>query len=402
MVQPEALLGLRRFFDHPEATFRSPQQGAAVSEVMRGHGDLLVVLPTGGGKSLVFMLPAFLEKGATTVVVVPLVALMSDIRKRAKEKHIDCEVWSHQSDFAIKVPSLILVAIENAVSQKFQLLLEDLFNDGRLKRLVIDECHLVLTWSEFRRPMQKLNLLRPVAVPLVLLTATLPPAMKVKLQVACNIFELEEIRRSTLRKELRYECHTVANGTSESIDEVVFQKTHNFLLRSQDVTDRVIIYCLTRSDVDNLQTRFGNAAESYHAEMDPERKEQATARWTGGSVKLLIATSAFGMGVDFPTVRLIIHRGMSRSLLAYAQEAGRAGRDGRKATVVTVTHPTWRANWIRRNIKSDEEKHAFDAAKEMDDFLKVKRCKRLLLQQYLDGYGFNCLALGQDGELCDV
>ena len=438
----ELLKGLRRFYGNPGANFLSNVQIHAVREVLRRRDDLLIVMPTGSGKSLAYMLPVWLESegiGSTviTIVVVPLVALMKDIRRRCEARGIPVGEWAEREE----KPVVLLVSIEVTESLGFLSYACGLAADGVLARIVVEEAHLRVTWERFRPKLRALGVMRPaVGVPLILLTGTLPPSLETDMAIKFGS-PFSTIRMPTSRPNLSYRViHLDKQGSEDGnyarnhVHAAVLRTLRKYQEMLKADSSRAIVYCATRSECMAVLRRVGlslPSVSSYHRGMDSEEREASDRRWRSGESTIMVATSAFGMGIDFPGVRLVIHVGHSSSILDYAQETGRAGRDGKLAVCVTIAHGQYSSGLMKYEKKvgglkdeerliKDEEECVFaegGSGREeryhlgLSEFLKfispekkgeLPRCRRQELQIYLDGEGDNCLSCGSNFALCDV
>ena len=151
-----ALQALKGLYDDKTAEFKSPEQARAVQLAMQSSEDILVILPTGAGKSVVFMAPAWAEKGKTTVVIVPFVALIDEMEERCKELDLSCYIWGDSGTAPMAMAQVVLVSVHNAITPEFQQFLVRLEGSKKLARLVIDESHSVLTQRNFRGVMRRL------------------------------------------------------------------------------------------------------------------------------------------------------------------------------------------------------------------------------------------------------
>src|SRR5437764_936096 len=180
-------------------------QEEAIKAITAGKSPIVVVMPTGAGKSMLFMLPAWVEQGGTTVVVVPLIALRGDMMRRCKELGISCAEWEGRRP--PDAAAIVLVTPESAVSEDFMTFLNRLNATQQLDRIVIDECHIVLNRRyKFRRQMQRLGKLMAAGTQMVMLTATLPPSEEEELYRRMYV-EKEHVqifRASTVRKNVAY------------------------------------------------------------------------------------------------------------------------------------------------------------------------------------------------------
>ena len=407
-VTGKSMKALQDFWNDKKARFKSVEQGKAFQLIVDGKTDVLAILPTGGGKSLLFFLPTMLEPGMTTVVIVPLIAVMKDLRDRCVEANITCATWDPDNRLTVAT-NLLFVAVEHAIESAFCDHLQVLHSTGLLKRIVMDEVHVRLTHVNFRLGMERLvNVLRCVSIQIVLLTATLPPFMQIQLRIAfaCEVWEV--IRAQTTRPEIGYEVIEVEDDEDGELDiEIAFRVKEE--LRKCGDKDRGIVYCLQKKWAEKLKD-FLNAelgdevCDIYHANLSKEVREAVYEEWKKGErIKILVATSALGLGIDYAHVRFVIHQGQSRSLVDFEQETGRAGRDGKEAHSIVFTSAKIRADceWIEKKEK-EWAGHNTGGWKVMKDWVADKdECRRLVKGEYMDGKGVNCLSL-KECVWCDV
>jgi len=419
MVSSKTLRALRKFYDDEQATFKSPEQAQALQLIMEGTKDVLVILPTGGGKSLMFFLPTIMERDMTTVVIVPLIAVMQDLRNRCVKARISCANWDPHSRYHERC-NLLFVAVEHAVQESFQDHLQVMHGMRILKRIVMDEAHLALTHRDFRPDMEKLILtLRATPAQVVLLTATCPPSLQPELRyaLACAVWEV--IRAETMRPEIGYEVVEVDEEENTLDAEIALRVKAEMRKWSRDAVgnlngnERGIIYCLQKEWAKDL-CRFLNAelgediCDVYHADLSAERRAAVYREWEEGKVRILVATSALGLGIDYPHVRFVFHQGQSRSLMDFSQESGRVGRDGKEGRSVIFTSKEMRAKcaWIEAK-EYEWAGHLTGGFRRMREWVEglmvngMKECRRIGLGSYMDGHGTNCLSL-RNCVLCDI
>ena len=192
---------LRELLKDPQAEFRSQEQQDAVTAIVRGDTPLIAVLPTGGGKTLLAALPAVLDADSVTIFVAPFRALVNDMVRRFREDGIDTVEWRH----GYRNPAtIVVVSADVAAGWSFLQYAQSMRQSGLLRRIFIDECHLTFTSSDWRPKLAKLRLLRAVACPMILLTATLPPMQVFELETAMEVRCARIIRASTTRRQHRY------------------------------------------------------------------------------------------------------------------------------------------------------------------------------------------------------
>ena len=311
-----------------------PRQEEIIQSVLDGK-DTLALLPTGGGKSLCFQIPALMLDGLC-LVITPLIALMKDQVEALKQKNIPAAaVYSGMSRFQIEV------TLDNAIagSLKFlyvspERLATDVFR-YRLQRmkiclLAVDEAHCISQWGyDFRPPYLLVSEVRNLIpeVPVIALTATATPAVVEDIQEKLLFKKHNVIKVSFLRENLAY---------------MVF-KEENKLGRLLRIVSKVkgsgIVYVRSRKragEIAQFLVRNGHSADYYHAGLEPQVREKKQEAWMQNASKIMVATNAFGMGIDKPDVRFVIHMSLNDSPESYFQEAGRAGRDRKQAWAVQL------------------------------------------------------------------
>ena len=396
-ISATIMKALRNVFNDNDARFKSPEQAQAIKETLKRDTDLLVNLPTGGGKTLVYQLPILMERDMTTVVIVPFVALVDQVEEEFEKLKISCHIWK-KNVYGVENAQAIIVSVEHAIMPEFQDLLIQLESTNRLARIVFDECHTILTHREFRDVMRRVaGVVRCVSAQLVLLTATLPPNMEERVRIILGCESWKVIRKVSDRKELKYSVKVLGNEveTMRDVNREIGLLLYN-RIKDWKKDGRGLIYCLktdwAKELAQYLNEKFGREiCGVYHAKMDKSERKKALSAWKEGKIKFLAATSALGAGLDYGQVRTVIHQGHARNLIEFGQESGRAGRDGKEAESVTFF---WRGlepetRWIKK-----EEKE------EMIRWIMSKDCRKKWLSIYLHGFGEDCLSQ-RDGEFCD-
>jgi len=336
------------------ADFRAGQAEAVVAAI--DGRDVCVLLPTGAGKSLCFQVPALVASQAgegLTLVISPLIALMNDQVAELKARGVACAVLnSHQTEpeqqealAALDSGELALLYIspERAAQTSFRTRLATL----KIARLVVDEAHCVSQWGHDFRPDYLLlkNLRDLVDVPVSALTAT---ATNRVLEDICGQLELRdvaEVRGGFERPNLEFEVQhhrqesTRIAATLFELEAMGLRGTDRTRMQS---TGRALVYCSTRKAVERVAKALrdsGVRTGFYHGGRPRVARDKAQAAFEQGRTRVLVATNAFGMGIDLPDVRLIVHFQTPGSLEAYYQEAGRAGRDAEPARCVCLFAP---------------------------------------------------------------
>ena len=328
MTNERALHVLNTVFGHP--AFRGAQQDI-VSHIT-GGGDALVLMPTGGGKSLCYQLPALLREG-TALVVSPLIALMQDQVAALKQLGVRAaflnstldgrEINAVERALRDGELDLLYVAPERLMMPRML----DLLADTRIALFAIDEAHCVSQWGhDFRPEYMQLSILheRFPAVPRIALTATADPQTRVEIIRQLALDEARVFVSSFDRPNIRY---TIVDKQEARAQLLRF-------IREEHPNEAGIVYCLSRKKVDEtaawLSTQ-GVRALPYHAGMDAAARAAHQARFQREDAIVIVATIAFGMGIDKPDVRFVAHLDLPKSIEGYYQETGRAGRDGAAA-----------------------------------------------------------------------
>ena len=324
-VLDPALHTLRHTFGYP--AFRGEQ--AAIVEHVQGGGDALVLMPTGGGKSLCYQIPSLLREGCG-IVVSPLIALMQDqvqalcqlgVRAAFLNSTLDAsEANAIERQLLAGELDLLYVAPERLLNPRCQGLIES----SRIALFAIDEAHCVSQWGhDFRPEYRQLTILheRFPNIPRIALTATADAATRAEIIERLALEEARVFISSFDRPNIRY---TVVEKDNPRKQLLKFIRTHH-------EGDAGIVYCLSRKKVEETAAwlRSENIqALPYHAGLDASVRADHQTRFVRGDGVVMVATVAFGMGIDKPDVRFVAHLDLPKSLEAYYQETGRAGRDG--------------------------------------------------------------------------
>jgi len=380
---PRPLDILTRVFGYP--AFRGRQE-AVIDHVLAG-GDALVVMPTGGGKSLCYQIPALIRPGVA-VVVSPLIALMQDqvaaldllgVRARVLNSTLT-PAAARAVERAIVAGDLdlVYVAPERAVTEPFL----DTLARARLALVAIDEAHCVSQWGhDFRPEYRRLQVLgeRFPEVPRLALTATADAATRTDIVAGLGLRDARVFVASFDRPNIRY--RVVAK------DSPLAQLTA--FIEGEHPGEAGIVYRLSRADVERTQAALaarGIPALAYHAGLDASTRAAHQARFLDEDGVVVVATIAFGMGIDKPDVRFVAHLDLPRSIEAYYQETGRAGRDGAPAEA-WMTYGIQDVARLRRFITAStapEDQKRIEAQKldALIGYCETTRCRRQVLLEY--------------------
>ncbi|KAM4036580.1 LOW QUALITY PROTEIN: ATP-dependent DNA helicase Q1 [Anomaloglossus baeobatrachus] len=351
--------------------------------------DVFLIMPTGGGKSL----PAMCSTGFT-LVICPLVSLMEDqlmvlerlgvsstsVNAASSKDHVK---WVHREmiDRNSQLKLLYVTPEKIAKSKLFMSRLEKAYQGGRLARIAIDEVHCCSQWHDFRPDYKTLGILKrqfPNA-PLIGLTATATShVLKDALKILCVQKSLT-FTASFNRPNLFYEVRPKPSSSNDFIEEIV--KLINGRYKGQSG----IIYCFSQKDAEQVTMslqKLGIRAGTYHANMEPRDKTKVHTLWTENKLQVVVATVAFGMGIDKSDVRFVIHHTMSKSLENYYQESGRAGRDDLRADCILYAGF---GDIFRISSMVVMENVGQQKLYEMVGYCQdVTRCRRVLIAQHFD------------------
>ena len=382
-LNPAPLDILRSVFGH--AAFHGAQ-GEVVAHVVAG-GDALVLMPTGGGKSLCYQLPALLRPG-TAVVVSPLIALMQDqvaaltqlgVRAAFLNSTLDAAA-ARSVERALRAGELDLlyVAPERLTTPRCL----DLLDQARIALFAIDEAHCVAQWGhDFRPEYLQLAVLheRYPHVPRIALTATADPQTRTEIIERLALGDGRVFVSSFDRPNIRYTIIDKRDARAQLLD----------FIRANHPGDAGIVYCLSRKRVDETAEWLrsqGVPALAYHAGLDAATRSERQARFQREDGLVMVATIAFGMGIDKPDVRFVAHLDLPKSIEGYYQETGRAGRDGQPADAWMV-YGLGDVVQQRRLIEASEagDEHKRIASAKLDALLglcETAQCRRVRLLAY--------------------
>ncbi|QGZ39943.1 ATP-dependent DNA helicase RecQ [Pseudoduganella flava] len=341
------------------------QQGQIVEHVANG-GDALVLMPTGGGKSLCYQIPALLRDGVG-VVISPLIALMQDQVDALAEVGVraaflnSTQTWEETARIERMVRTgqldLVYVAPERLMTQRCF----DLLQDSKIALFAIDEAHCVSQWGhDFRPEYIKLSVLHEQfpGVPRIALTATADQQTRAEIAHRLDLTTAAQFVSSFDRPNIRYSIVEKTNGRKQLLD----------FISGEHTGDSGIVYCLSRKKVEetaDFLNENGIRALPYHAGMEHAKRAANQARFLREENLVMVATIAFGMGIDKPDVRFVAHLDLPKSIEGYYQETGRAGRDGMPASA-------WMAYGLQDVVL---QRRMIDESEADEDFKRVLGAK---------------------------
>jgi len=372
---------LQKYFGYTDF---HPLQEEIISDVLNHH-DVLVLMPTGGGKSLCYQLPAVMKDGIT-VVISPLISLMKDqvddlrsigIPAASINSTLDYNrVAEIKSQLIKKHIKLLYVAPERIMIPDFF----DFLHQLNTSLIAIDEAHCISEWGhDFRPEYRKLNLLKIhfPNIPLIALTSTATPQVQNDIVNQLSMVSPKIYRASLNRKNLFYQIRP---------KKEMYQHLLQYLKNHPN--DSGIIYCQSRKSVDNLSRKLqkeGIRVSPYHAGLSSDVRTENQGKFIKDDVEIIVATIAFGMGIDKPDVRYVIHCDMPKSIEGYYQETGRAGRDGLKSDCILFFSygDKIKHEYFIKQIENEQYRQI--AYKKMWDILDLctsKKCRRKYLLNY--------------------
>lgn len=377
-----------------------------IIEAVLDKQDVLVFMPTGSGKSLTFQLPAIADSTGCTLVISPLLALMDNQIQGLLAKGIYAATINHRTADETRQsiqksllkgqgPKLLYISPELACSDGFRTIVDQLVDSSFLNRVVVDEAHCALEWGrEFRKEYAQLGFFKTKYPDLQVMALTATATADARKQIASTL-KLKNPKvfsTSVNRTNTHYEVNYVEDPTERLRRIIRFLKTYKKRIESVYGREKVpypgcgLIYCRSRATTEQVAEQLrdsGIGAYAYHAKLEADEKERVMNRWLEGDpdYMVVVATIAFGMGVDKPDTRFVIHFDMPQNIEQFSQQAGRAGRDG-KACLSILYYSLQGRNLGVRFARTEQEIESLKALALYGE--TITKCRHLSLASYFE------------------
>ena len=379
--ETKALKLLRQLTGKPQAHWTSDLQWEAIQHVYNLDKDVLLVMATGGGKTMVAIIPTLMDQDVS-ILVLPLNSLITDYKRKFAQMGLQYDHYTSQTQSLRTDVHFIIVSADMAQTARWTECLMDLNSKVDVTRLIFDEAHLVLTGSDFRNSLTHVNDLRKLSMQFVLLSGTAPPSAESALCAAFGLGSNKIILRGpTDRPELCYirlPQLTTFDDVSKMVKRLITQ--HQSTSKPED---RVLIF-VPYLDLGEALSQFLNC-EFYHGGIkNPSLRESMYLRWFSGPNTILIATSSLSAGNDHQHVRLVIHANTPLEMMNYVQEISRGGRDGEPTKCFLL--PMFKKKITGSSLEVD-----YKGVKAMHDFVwETTTCLRYAITEFSDGQGVFC------------
>jgi ATP-dependent DNA helicase RecQ len=361
-----------------------PKQYQIINKIISGE-DVCAILPTGYGKSLTFQIPAiYMNKPA--IIVTPLISLMNDQKMSLKKLKIKVCCYNStvedktqmRSDIFKGKYKLIYVAPETIINMKNFLLKMD--EKLGISLIAIDEAHCISSFGhDFRTSYRKLTFFKEILphIPILAITATATPLIGKDI---CNVLKLkdtEPIKTSFNRPNLYLEVRQKKKGYADLL-----------LLVKKHCKEFMIIYCLTKKETEKIENKLSQEGYNvgiYHAGLSTKKRESNHRKFMNGRLKIMVATIAFGMGINKTNIHVIIHYGCPKSIEGYYQEIGRAGRDGKDSYCYLLFHTMdfiIQKHLISKSNDASYQETQLQLLKKMENYIHANECRRKILLAY--------------------
>ena len=384
-IMHQALHKIQILTRKPTATWTCKGQQTAMQAVLDLTNDVLVLMCTGSGKTMLAIVPSLLEKHSITVVVLPLKSLMTDYIHKLDKMTVPYEVFTSDSTKISGTKNLVLVSMDRARSVQWFQALAEVNQRVKVVRLVADEGQLVLTAEEYRDALKDPYELRQFPMQFVVLSGSLQPISEKALMDSFGLTNNAiNIRTSTVRPELQYILETPKACNKDITCRVLQIIDHHMAQMSPQ--DRALVFVPYIQEGHILASLLGCNFYNGGEETTDTERQSAYDAWIQGINRIMICTAAFGAGNDYPHVRLVIHAGTPREMIGCIQEKSRAGRDGQPAKCYFLP----KSPGAIPEIPPDTIDHQGKIAMHQWLFPTRPICLRYGLTLFCDGRGTNC------------
>lgn len=381
-MEEEMTDGLQRLLG-PKATWRSDKQAESMRSIIALKADQTVinVLPTGAGKSILFMLPAVMEDTGTSIVVVPFVALMDNLVRRATDIGVDCiqyrSLMNSGREGIPRAARLIVISADIVSSAEFSGYIDGLVYTGLLQRIFVDECHTVIMDIGYRAKLGELVGLRQFSCPIALLTATLPVVLEDWFRGEMLAKSAIIVRDRTVKPNCRYEVQQVKPGRGAIEDHTV--EVVKQLDREMTGHQKGVVYCRSKSQCEAIADEIG--CGFHHSGISEEERHEARAAWIEGghTSRWITATTRLGTGIDIEGIVAVVHIEKPYGLVDFVQQTGRGGRRAGEVVRSVIIHD-------RRAQREDQYRSFVDDVNQaqMEAFISTPGCRRAVISAFMD------------------
>lgn len=389
--EQQALSLLAKLTGKKDAVWSSPLQWEAIHEVILLRNDMLVVMATGSGKTMVALIPTLMD-GDVSVIVLPLNSLITDYKRKLEAMDVPYDHYTSSTRSLKQDINIVLVSADLAQTSGWRQAISNLNEAHDVTRLFFDEAHMPLSGQDFRKALNDLHRLRHLEVQFILLSGTVPPQSA---DFLCNEFGLGSnrivLRGPTDRPELTY----IRLPSLADVDALLplITKLIKDSLKDNQPESRILVFAATIAIGESIADHL--ACEFYHGKIKSNgEREGMYKRWWSGETKTLVATSALGAGNDYQHVRTVIHAGAPHEMINFVQEASRGGRDGKPARcyLIPLGQP--------KTGETVGEDHKGQGAM-IEYTWQYPKCLRHVITTFCDGAGVYCFD-SPTRELCSA